>query len=57
MVARNSIRWRDGKSVVLKTAAGGSTGVNRGRGRRVTIMKSSTRNGDRRREIACVSDF
>ena len=30
--------------VVLKTAAGGSTGVNRARGRRVTIMKSNTEN-------------
>ena len=35
--------------LVLKTAAGGSTGGNGGRGRCVTIMKSSTRNGARRR--------
>ena len=34
-------------------------GVNRPRGRRVTIIKSSMprRNGARRREIACISDF
>ena len=31
--------------------------MNRARGRRVTIMKSSTGNGARRREIACISDF
>ena len=31
--------------------------MNRARGRRVTIMKSSTRNGARRCEIACISDF
>ena len=37
--------------------AGGSTGVNRARGRRVTIMKSSTGNGARRGETACISDF
>ena len=43
--------------LVLKTAAGGSTGVNRTRGRRLTIMKSSTGNGARRREIACISYF
>jgi len=39
-------RWRDGKFVVMKTAAGGSTGVNRARG-----------NGARRREIACICYF
>ena len=31
--------------------------MNRARGRRVTIIKSSTGNGARRREIACISDF
>ena len=31
--------------------------MNRARGRRVTIMKSSTGNGAQRREIACISDF
>ena len=31
--------------------------MNRARGRRVTIMKSSTGNGARRGEIACISDF
>ena len=31
--------------------------MNRARGRRVTIMKSSTGNGARRREIACIPDF
>ena len=36
----------------MKTAAGGSTGV-----AGVTIMKSSTRNGARRGETACISDF
>ena len=50
-------RWRAGNFFVLKTAAGGSTGVNGAHGRRVTIMKSNTGNGARRREIACISDF
>ena len=31
--------------------------MNRARGRRVAIVKSSTGNGARRREIACISDF
>ena len=31
--------------------------MNRARGRRVNIMKSSTGNGARRREIACISDL
>ena len=31
--------------------------MNGARGRRVTIMKSSTGNGARRRENACISDF
>ena len=31
--------------------------MNRAFGRRVTIMKSSTGTGARRREIACISDF
>ena len=31
--------------------------MNRARGRRVTIMKSSTGNGARRAETACISDF
>ena len=31
--------------------------MNRAHGRRVTIMKSSTGNGARRREIACISYF
>ena len=31
--------------------------MNRARGRRVTIMKSSTGNGARRGETACISDF
>ena len=31
--------------------------MNRARGRRVTIMKSSIGNGARRREIACISYF
>ena len=31
--------------------------MNRARGRLVTIMKSSTGNGARHREIACISDF
>ena len=31
--------------------------MNRARGRRVTIMKSSTGNGARGHEIACISDF
>ena len=31
--------------------------MNGARGRRVTILKSSTGNGARRREIACISDF
>ena len=31
--------------------------MNRARGRRVTIIKSSTGNGARRREIACISYF
>ena len=31
--------------------------MNRARGRRVTIMKSSTGNGARRGETACMSDF
>ena len=31
--------------------------MNRACGRRVTIMKSSTGNGARHREIACISDF
>ena len=55
MVARN--RLRAGKCVILKTAAGGSRGVNGSRGRRVTIIKCSTGNGVRSREIACISDF
>ena len=52
-------RWLAGKFVVLKIAAGGSTGGNGARGRRVKIMKSSTGNGVRCREIACrpISDF
>ena len=33
----------------MKTAAGGSRGGNRARGRRVTVMKSSIGNGARRR--------
>ena len=37
--------------------ARGSTGGNGARGRRVTIMKSSTGNGARRGETACISDF
>ena len=45
------------KKIVLKTAAGGSMGVNRARDRRVTIMKISTENGPRRLEIASISDF
>ena len=43
--------------IVLTTAAIGSMCVNMARGKRVTIMKSSTGNGARRREIACISDF
>ena len=35
--------------IVLKTAASGPTGGNEARGRRVMIMKSSTRNVARRR--------
>ena len=35
--------------LVTKTAAGGSTDVNGARGRRVTVMKTSTGNGARRR--------
>ena len=31
--------------------------MKRARGRLVTIIKSSTGNGARRREIACISDF
>ena len=31
--------------------------MNRARGRRVTIMKSTTGNEARRHEIACISDF
>ena len=31
--------------------------MNRARGRRLTIIKISTGNGARRREIACISDF
>ena len=34
-----------------------SKGVNRSRGRRVTIMISSTGNGARRGETACIFDF
>ena len=41
----------------MKTAAGDSKGVNRARGTRVTIMKSSTGNGAWRGETACISDF
>ena len=37
--------------------AGGSTGGNGARGRRVMIMKSSTGNGARNGETACISDF
>ena len=35
----------------------GSTGVNRARSRRVTIIKSSRGNGARRDETACISNF
>ena len=31
--------------------------MNRARGRRENIMKNNTRNGTRRCEIACISDF
>ena len=41
----------------MKTAACGSTGGNGARGRRVMIMKSRTKNGARRREIASISYF
>ena len=57
-MARN--RWRAGKFVVLKAAAGGSKGGNGGRGRRVTIIKKPIQEIEldaEFSEIACIYEF